>query len=139
MSRNNSNSIVIDGCTIHETPSFGRQIFRWRTGGQDNVLNGITIRNTIWGHGWDEDASGNVAIDGFDGLGDTNWLITNTYATSEFSYGDGKDEIPGFPSVTYPGLVTDLWTDPYNSIFEFKDAGFPGKGDSGDPRWRVGL
>ena len=138
-SRNNSNSVIIDGCTINESPEIGRPAFRWREAGQDNVTNGITISNTIWGHGWDVSATGTYGIDGFDGLGTTNWNIVNTYATSEFGYADGKDEIPGFPSVTYPGLVTDLWTDPYNAVFEFLDTGFAGKGDSGDPRWRIGL
>ncbi len=138
-SRNNSNSVTINGCTISEAPEVGRQIFRWREAGMDNVTNGITITNTIWGHGWDYAATGALGIDGFDGLAATNWTIVNSYATSEFGYAAGKDEIPGFPSVTYPGLVTDLWTDPYNSVFDFLDNGFAGKGDSGDPRWRIGL
>lgn len=138
-SRNNSNSVIIDGCTINESPEPGRPIFRWREAGQDNVTNGITISNTIWGHAWDYSASGNYNIHGFDGLESTNWNIVNTYTTSEFAYSTGVEPIPGFPNVTYPGLVTDLWTDPYNAIFDFKDTGFSGKGDAGDPRWRIGL
>lgn len=138
-SRNNSNSIIIDGCTINEAPEVGRPMFRWREAGQDNVTNGITISNTIWGHSWDLTATPTYLVDGFDGMGTTNWIIVNTYASSEFTFDPAKDAIPGFPSVTYTGLVTDLWTDPYNSIFEFKDLGFAGKGDSGDPRWRIGL
>lgn len=138
-SRNNSNSIVIDGCTINESPEPGRPIFRWREAGQDNVTNGITISNTIWGHAWDYAETGSYGVDGFDGMGTTNWNIVNTYTTSEFAYADGKDEIPSFPTATYAGLVTDLWTDPYNAVFDFKDTGFSGKSDSGDPRWRIGL
>jgi hypothetical protein len=138
-SRNNSNSIIIDGCTINEAPEAGRPIFRWREAGQDNVTNGISITNTIWGHGWDMGATGVYTVDGFDGLATTNWNIVNTYTTSDFGYSEGKDEIPSFPSATYSGTAAELWTDPYNAIFDFLDTGFSGKGDSGDPRWRIGL
>ena len=139
VSRNNSNSIIIDGCTINEAPEKGRQMFRWRESGQDDVINGITISNTIWGHGWNMSGETDYLVDGYDGLGNTNWNIVNTYTTSDFGIAEGKEEIPGFPSVTYSGTVTDLWTDPYNAVFDFEDTGFAGKGDSGDPRWRIGL
>ena len=138
-SRNNSNSVTINNCTLNETPEKGRPIFRWREGGQDNVTNGITITNTIWGHGWNTSGEPDYAVDGFDGLESTNWNIVNTYATGDFSIAEGKEAIPGFPSVTYSGTAADLWTEPYNAIFDFKDTGFAGKSDSGDPRWRIGL
>ena len=79
------------------------------------------------------------AVDGFDGLANTNWNIVNTYTTGDFVYGSGKDEIPGFPSFTYSGTIYDLWNNPDNADFSFKDTGFAGKGNSGDPRWRIGL
>jgi hypothetical protein len=140
-SRNNSNTLKIDGCTINESPQTGRRMFRYREPGQDNVLNGITITNTIWGHAWDMANEGIYLIDAYDGLGNTTFILSNNYATSEFGFdvAGGKDALAGFPSVTYSGLVTDLWTDPYNAVFEIKDPGFAGKGDAGDPRWRVGL
>lgn len=140
-SRNNSNSLIIDGCTVNESPEAGRRMFRYREPGQDDVLNGISISNTIWGHGWDVANDGSYLIDGYDGLGNTSFLLSNNYATSEFGFDveGGKDEIPGFPSATYPGLVTDLWSDPYHAVFDIIDQGFSGKNDSGDPRWRTGL
>jgi len=137
-SRNNSNSITIDGCTFNEMPEKGRQMFRWREAGNDNVLNGITISNTIWGHGWNTTGDADYRVDGYDGMGTTNWIVLNTYTTSDFGYVVGKEEIPGFPSFLYAGPALQLWTDPYNSIFNFKDTGFAGKSDSGDPRWRIG-
>lgn len=136
----NTNSITIDGCTLHELPEVTRIAFRWRGDpGQNNVLNGISIKNTIWSHGWDFAASGSTAIDPFEGMDNTNWNIINTYATSDYAVTVGNDPIPGFPSVLYAGTAAQLWTDPYNSIFDFLDTGFAGKGDSGDPRWRIGL
>lgn len=138
-SRNNTVSFVIDGCTLSEVTSTGQRMFRWRTAGQDNVTEGITIKNTIVGHAWDEENKGDYGIDAFDGLAGTTWLITNSYATSQFAIADGKDAIPGFPSFVYPGTDNDLWVDPANGNFNIKDSGFAGKSDAGDPRWRVGL
>ncbi len=138
-SRNNTQTLIIEDCTMSETPQNGRQIFRWRTAGQDDVINGISITNTIWGHGWNEDGGDDYLVDGFDGMPNTTWIITNTYATSDFGIAEGKDPIPGFPSFIYSGTASDLWIDPYNGDFNIKDSGFAGKSDSGDPRWRVGL
>jgi len=137
-SRNNSNSITIDGCTLNEIPEKGRQMFRWREAGQDNVLNGITISNTIWGHGWNTTGDVDYLVDGYDGMGSTNWIIINTYTTSDFGYAVDKEQIPGFPSFLYSGSTIQLWTDPYQSVFMFKDTGFAGKSDAGDPHWRIG-
>ncbi len=138
-SRNNSNTVVIDACTINEAPEKGRQIFRWREAGLDNVTGGISILNTIWGHGWNTTGETDYLVDGYDGLGATNWIITNTYSTGDFGYVAGKEQIPGFPNFNYSGTVNDLWTDPAKSVFFFKDTGFAGKGNSGDPRWRSGI
>lgn len=139
VSRNNSNSITIDGCTISEAPEKGRQMFRWRESGQNDVTNGISITNTIWGHGWNTAGEEDYLVDGFDGMENTNWNVVNTYTTADFGYAEGKDEIPGLPSAPYAGTAAQLWTNPYNGTFNFLDTGFPGKSDSGDPRWRIGL
>lgn len=138
-SRNNSNSIVIDGCTFHQVPSTGSKLFRWRTAGQDNVTEGITIKNSIFGHAWDEGNTGTFGIDGFDGMANTTWIITNTYTTSQFAWGEGNDQIPGFPSFVYPGTASELWIDPYELNFQIQDQNFAGKIDAGDPRWRTDL
>ncbi|WP_167607222.1 DUF5123 domain-containing protein [Maribellus sediminis] len=138
VSRNNTNSLTISDCTINEAPEKGRQLLRWREAGQDEVTN-VSITNTIIGHGWNMTGEEDYAIDGFDGMASTNWNVVNCYTTGDFSYGEGKDEIPGLPIGNYTGSVNDLWTDPGNAIFEIKDNGFAGKNDSGDPRWRPGL
>ncbi|MBK9336295.1 MAG: DUF4957 domain-containing protein [Lewinellaceae bacterium] len=141
-SRQNMNSILIDACTMSELATSNGTVFRWRgaAGQLSNVLNGITITNTVWGHAWDETASGVLSVRGVqEGLETTTFSVVNTYATGDFSFTAGA-EIPGFPSLTYSGTSAGLWVDPYVGMdFRFKDAGFAGKYDSGDPRWRTKL
>ena len=139
--RTNSQSVVIESCTFSEAPSDGRQIFRWRgSAGFNDVVNGIKIHNTIWGHTWDMSNDGVTGADGYDGLPNTNFDILNCYTTSDFMYAAGKEEIPGLPVGNYSGTTSDLWSDPYTGVdFSFKDKAFSGKGDCGDPRWRAGL
>lgn len=138
-SRSNTNSITIESCTINEAPEAGRQMFRWRgDDGNNNVLSGVKIYNTIWGPGWDMEGSEEYGVKGVEGMESTNFDIINTYTTSDFSF--SGDEIPGFPSMTYNKTAADLWMDPYSAVdFNIKDTGFSGKGNSGDPRWRIGL
>lgn len=141
-SRQNSQSILIDGCTMSELASPDGIVFRWRgtAGALSNVISGITITNTVWGHAWDEGMTGNLAVRGiYAGLEATTFNILNTYATSDFAFTAGS-EIPGFPSLTYSGTTDKLWEGPYDGLdFHFKDSGFAGKYDTGDPRWRSKL
>lgn len=140
VSRQNMQSILIDGCTLSEIAAPNGILFRWRgaAGQLSNVLNGVTIKNTVWGHAWDEAASGNLAVRGIEGLEATNFSVVNTYATSDFSFASAA--IPGFPALAYSGKAVQLWVDPYAGYdFHFKDSGFAGKYDTGDPRWRSKL
>ncbi len=134
-SKNNTDMVVIDGCTINEVTTAGQRMFRWREAGQDNVTGGIMIKNTIWGAGWDEDNTGSSAIDGFDGLGETTWTVENTYATNELSFADGKDTIFALLDMVYDGSASDLWVEPYAGNFNYYDMTFEGIGMAGDPRW----
>lgn len=141
-SRNNSESVVIDGCTFSNFIEAGSSnyIFRYRGGiGNADVTNGISIRNSIFGPGWDEAGTMAYAIRGKEGLANTSIEVVNTYSTSDFSFIAGY-EIAGFPAGNYGGTQNDLWVDPLGAgDFNFKDTGFSGRFDSGDPRWRVKL
>ena len=127
-------SVTIEDCTLNEFVARGRAIFAW----VNNVTNGITIKNTVVGRGWETTAGGtNYTIVGYSGLDNSNFIVVNSYATSEFLYVAGAKTIPGFPSFTYAKKVDDLWVNASIGDFTFKDSGFGGLKDSGDPRWRL--
>jgi len=133
--KNNSDSVLVENSTISHIPATGQRLFRWRESGQDNVWHGITIRNTLWGPGWDETNSGDTGYDGFDGLADTEWTFENNYATNDLSFAAGKDTIHGLLENVYDGPATTLWVDPMSGDFHFNDLEFEGIGTAGDPRW----
>jgi len=135
-SKNNSETVTIEGCTFSETPAAGQRMFRWRETGQDNVTGGIMVKNTLWGTGWDEEASGTTAYDGYDGLGTTTWTFENTYVTSDLDIADGADSIEGFNFV-YNDLSTDLWLNPASGNLHYADTTFDGIGNAGDQRWAI--
>ena len=135
--KNNSNTVVMDGCTVNEVPAAGQRLFRWREAGQDNVLQGITIRNCIWGPGWDETNAGSTGYDGFDGLAATTWTFENIYSTSDLVFQAEKDTIKTFLDAAYAATAVALWRNPLNQDFNFLDAAFPGIGNAGDSRWSV--
>ncbi|MCB0647685.1 MAG: DUF4957 domain-containing protein [Saprospiraceae bacterium] len=139
-SRQNIQSFVIDACTFNDFTQAGQQTFRFRGGdGRNNVVNGLTISNSIFGHGWDVAMSGDKAVAfNREGLKNTSLSITNTWATADFAVVEGTG-MAGFPPATYNKDASSLWQLPADGIFNFKDAGFAGKFDSGDPRWRAKL
>jgi len=104
------------------------------------VVDGITISNTIWGHGWDEGESGSYDVRFLaEGLEGTTFNLTNNFGTSDFEMSEGY-ELPGLPGITYSGSASDLWVDPYDGLdFHFRDSGFSGRLSAGDPRWRPDL
>ncbi len=134
-SRSNSKSLTIESCTLYEVPDVGRQMFRWRGGeGKNDITEGLTIRNTIWGPGWDMDNEMKTGVKGYEGLPNTTLTFDNTYASADFMF--SSDTLVGFPNVTYSGTATDLWVDPMNGDFTIMDETFAGKDNAGDPRWR---
>ena len=140
-SRNNSQSIVIDACTFANLVQAGSSnyIFRYRGGaGNNDVTGGIVIKNSIFGHGWDEAGTKAYAVRGKEGLPNTTIEVVSTFSTSDFSF-IATYEIAGFPLGNYTSGQDALWTDPAKNNFNFKDSGFSGRYSSGDPRWRAKL
>lgn len=137
--RQNCQSVLINSCTLNEVASTGQNVFRFRgAAGKNDALNGLTISNSIWGHGWDEASSGNYNVTFKAGLPNTTVSIVNTWSTADFAATAGT-ELSGFPALNYSNKTENLWVNPDAGNFQFKDGGFAGKFDSGDPRWRVKL
>lgn len=140
-SRNNSETILIENSTFANFIVNGGRFFRYRGGeGNNNVTGGITIRNSIFGHSWDQSGEGEYgSIQGIgQGLGNTIITVDNVWSTTNFSFSDGT-EIPGFPEGNYSGTQEDLWMNPSNNNFNFRDRSFGGRTNAGDPRWRDAL
>ncbi|MCR8666782.1 DUF4957 domain-containing protein [Aestuariibaculum sp. M13] len=139
-SRNSSQSIVIDGCTMANINT----LFRYRGGdGNNDVAQGISITNTIIGHNWDPTGTkegDDLAVKGTDsgGLGGTNFTVLNTYTTTDFVFSSGTEI--GEITVGNAGASQDiLWVDPENNNFNFLTPAFIGQYTAGDPRWRAKL
>ncbi|WP_435133569.1 DUF4957 domain-containing protein [Formosa sp. A9] len=137
VSKNNFETLNIRDCSIANTPETGRQLLRFREAGQNNVTNGISIVNSVFGHSWDQTGEGNYGIKGIEGLEDTNFELLNNYSTKNFSF--TGNEIPGFPVANYANEQTDLWVDLDTNDFHYKDKGFRGRYDAGDTNFRDKL
>ena len=59
-------------------------------------------------------------------------LGSNTYKTTDATFSAN----PFSNIIDYGKASTDLWTDPANGNFLYKDASFTGRATCGDPRWR---
>jgi hypothetical protein len=126
-------SVSVEDCTLNEFVAKGGTIFKW----VNEVTNGVTIKNTIMGRGWDKSGGTDYTIVGYSGMATSNFFVANSYATSEFVYVAAAKTIPGFPSFSYTKKVEDLWKAPATGDFTFIDSGFQGLKTSGDPRWRL--
>lgn len=132
-----SKSILISDCTLNEETALGNKIFVFPATVAGNVTDGITITNTIIGRGWDMAGTATTyGIDPIDGLATTNFFVTNSYATSDYTLTAAGTAIPSFPNAVYGNTMTNLWIDPAMGDFNFKDSSFLGIKNSGDPRWR---
>lgn len=130
-----SESVVISDCTICESPKGGQLIEYLKT---TNVLQGISVTNTIFGRGGDN--SGNYS-NPFIKSGDLPATIitsSNVYKTNDYTVtppvAPATTPIPTFS--LYSGTTLTLWVDPLNGNFNILDSAFAGKSSCGDPRWK---
>jgi hypothetical protein len=131
-SRNNSISVLIENCTINEAPigGGGSYYVDYNTAGTNNVTNGITINNSIFGIG--KANAGARTVRGIRANAATTINASNNYRTfDQVSLGN---DIPSI--VTYGKTSLELFMNPYNGNFQIIDNTFPGRNTSGDPRWR---
>lgn len=135
VSKNNSVSIQIEGCTFANVST----IFSYSGGANNNnVTAGISIKNSIFGHAWDETkvATTWTTVGIANGLANTSFDVVNCYTTSDITW---SKEVPNLTPKTYSKNQVDLWVDPQKNDFNFKDKSFIGRITSGDPRWRLKL
>lgn len=128
-------SITIKDCTFSEVVGVGSNYFFDFPNA--NVTNGISITNVIIGRAWDYAAANGGYSSNYSRAGqlaNTNFTYSNTFKTSDAVFLDLTQ--PGF-NFTYSKTIEDLWKDPSNGDFNFKDSGFGGVKNSGDPRWRL--
>lgn len=125
-------SIKIENCTISEVVEAGRFLFEFDSDSSE----GVFFTNTIIARGWDLNNTQAYAFNFVKSgtMGATSFIFTNTYDTSDTAYLIAP---PAPINFRYTGTSTTLWEDYANGNFKFKDSGFGGLKDSGDPRWRL--
>lgn len=131
-SRNNSISVFIDNCTFNESPlgNSSSYYIDYNTAGTNNVTNGITVNNCIFGIG--KNSAGAYTVRDARANAATIINASNNYRTSDH-LSAGND----FPSINpYSKTAIQLWQNPSGGDFKIIDGSFPGKSSTGDPRWR---
>lgn len=125
-------SIKIEDCTISEVVQAGRFLFEFDSDSSE----GVFFTNTIIARGWDMTDTQVYAYSFIKAgtMGATSFIFTNTYDTSDSAYTIAP---PAPINFKYSGTSETLWEDHANGDFTFKDSGFGGLRDTGDPRWRL--
>lgn len=122
-----SSSVTVSNCTFNETLTGSNILIDY---GSFNVTSGINVSNCIFGTvkaggTTQRDVRANAA---------TTINAPNTYRTSDYVSAGVANDLPGV--TTYPKSSTQLWQDPVNGNFKIIDNTFPGRTNTGDPRWR---
>lgn len=130
-SRQNSNSVLIENCTVNEAPRAGNYLVDYSTSGTNNVTSGITITNCIFG----SPKNFEVGVRGIRAGTSTSVIATNNYATSDYSLA-ATTPLPIPNLIMYTKPSTQVWESPLTGNFRIIDPAFPGRNTAGDPRWR---
>lgn len=131
-SKNNSTSLVIENCTINEAPRGGNYFIDYSTSPTNLVTQPVSFKNNIIGLG--KSNSGSRDVRGYRLGAGSSMDVSGTYSTSDFLSTNATGQIPSV--ITYTRPSTEIWQDPYNGNFQIIDNTFPGRNNSGDPRWR---
>lgn len=123
----NSTSLLIENCTMNEVPSGGNYYIDY---GSLNVTNPAVLKNSILGIG--KSNAGNRQVRTYRFGAATSVDASGNYGTFDRSF-TGTD----FNITTYSRSSTEIWKDPLNGDFTIIDNLYPGKSNTGDPRWRL--
>ncbi len=132
ISKSNTLNMTINNNTFYNSPLGGAANYYLDYNGV-GITGTTTVQNNIFGPGRGSSATPPVyTVNGKRGT--ITDLSQNNYSTSDFALATSTT---GFSNVIpYAKLATDLWVDPANGNFHFKDANYAGKSTTGDPRWR---
>jgi hypothetical protein len=132
-SRNNSLSVLVENCTFNEAPAGNSSSYYvdYSTSGTNNVTNGITINNCIFGIG--KSSAGAFTVRDVRANAATTINASNNYRTSDHL--SAGNDLPNI--ITYTKTAAQIWQDPAAGNFKIIDNTFPGRSTSGDPRWRL--
>jgi len=126
-SSQNSNSVIIENCTLNEVPTGGSYYVDYNT---LNITSPLVIKNCIMGIG--KSNAGNRVVRPYRVGSSSSLDVSGVYGTSDRAITGNE-----FPSIVlYTRSSTELWKDPYNGDFTIIDNLFPGKNSAGDPRWK---
>lgn len=132
-SRNNSISVLVENCTFNEAPAGNSSSYYvdYSTSGTNNVTNGITVNNCIFGIG--KNSSGAYTVRDVRANAATIVNTSNNFRTSDH-LSAGND----FPTINVLTIsAAQLWQDPAAGNFKIINTSFTGRSTAGDPRWRL--
>lgn len=128
-----SDEINILDCTFNDNIVDTRSFINLQSSITKTAL-ALNVTNTIFGSS-KQTANGVKGINNAASALVITQTVTNSFKTNDWILTSGD-----FDNLTaYSGSSTDLFTDPANGVFTFKDDNFTGKTTAGDPRWRSVL
>jgi hypothetical protein len=132
-SRNNSTSVLIEDCTFNEAPLGGGGAYYvdYSTGGTNNVTNGITINDCIFGIG-KISSTGLLNVRDVRANAATTINTSNNHRTSDHL--SAGNDLPNINVLTIS--AAQLWENPAAGNFTIINNSFTERKTSGDPRWR---
>ena len=132
VSRNNSIAVLVDNCSFNDNP-LGNSAYMidYSTAGTNNVTNGITVNNCIFGAG--KNNAGSTLAKDYRANAATVVNASNNFRTSDRISGGG--DLPNI--ITVANTTLELWQNPVGGNFKIIDKTFAGRSSSGDPRWRL--
>ncbi len=120
-----SKNIIIENNTFYDVIGNGRYFIDFNA---QAIANSFRFNNNIIAKTLSPATSARGIRTGNISLLDVN----NSYQSSDVTF--TSNTISGITA--YANTAADLFNDPTNGIFTFKDASFPGRTTAGDPRWR---
>lgn len=130
VSKSNAVSVLVENVTVNECPLGSTSyLIDYNT---LTVTNGITINNCILGTG--RNNAGVYTTRDARASASTVINANNNYRTSDRISGNATYDLPGI--ISYTKTAPQLWQNPSTGDFKIIDGTFPGKANTGDPRWR---